>query len=78
MKIRIIITHVVSGQQYHFTTEDLPVDVDGNYDAEFTFEQVCDEFLKPGGRMYIYTDMSQVLPIEFVRNHCVISYQTME
>jgi len=75
MKLRVIITYVASGQQYHFTTEDLPIDVDGNYDAEFTFEQVCDEFLKPNSRMYIYTDLSQVLPIEFVRNHCVLSYE---
>lgn len=78
MKIRIIITHVASGQRYHFTTEDLPVNSNGNYDAEFAFEQVCDEFLKPDSRMYIYTDMSQVLPIQFVRNHCVLSYQLQE
>ena len=78
MKLRLVITHVTSGTQYQFDTEELPVDCNGNADAEGSFELICDAFFEPNSRMYIYTNMSQVLPIEFVRNHCVISYQTME
>lgn len=78
MKLRLVITHVASGAHYYFDTEELPVDRDGNADAEGSFELICDAFFEPNSRMYIYTNTSQVLPIEFVRNHCVISYQTME
>lgn len=78
MKLRLVITHVASGICYYFDTEELPVDQDGNTDAEGSFELICDAFFEPNSRMYIYTNTSQVLPIEFVRNHCVISYRTME
>ena len=53
----------------------MPVDINGAYNAEALFDQHCESILMDAHRAYVAVELNTVLPIEFVRNNCILTFE---